>query len=322
MGRWADGQWGAGFRPTVRLGACLLLLGCGAPSIAPTPAGPDPALQARLEALVRGFRGDVGIYVRHLRTGQTAAIRSDELFPTASMIKVPIMLATFDAIEHGRLGFLQQLTYTDSLAYEDEDDLLATVRDSTPIALGKVAMLMLTLSDNTASLWLQHLAGTGAVINQWLASHGFDSTRVNSRTPGREEARRQYGWGQTTPREMAELLVRIREQRAVSPAADQEMYRFLTRSYWTGYALSGIPPWVQAASKQGAVQRSRSEVVLVNAPSGDYVFCIITKQQQDEGWESSNEGWVLIRKVSGEIWNYFEPGQPWKPAEGAEKYKP
>jgi beta-lactamase class A len=279
-------------------------------------------LQARLEGLVRGFRGDVGIFVRHLRTGQSAAIRADELFPTASMIKVPIMLATFDAIEHGRLTFLQQLTYTDSLAYEDEEDLLATVRDSTQVALGKVALLMLTLSDNTASLWLQHLAGTGVAINEWLTAHGFDSTRVNSRTPGREEARRQFGWGQTTPREMAGLLVRIREQRAVSPAADQEMYRFLTRSYWTGYALSGIPPWVQAASKQGAVRRSRSEVVLVNAPSGDYVFCVITKNQEDESWESPNKGWELIRKVAGEIWNYFEPGHRWIPADGAEKFKP
>jgi beta-lactamase class A len=279
-------------------------------------------LQARLEGLVRGFRGDIGIYVRHLRTGQSAAIRADELFPTASMIKVPIMLATFDAIEHGRLTFLQQLTYTDSLAYEDEEDLLATVRDSTQVALGKVALLMLTLSDNTASLWLQHLAGTGVAINEWLTAHGFDSTRVNSRTPGREEARRQFGWGQTTPREMAGLLVRIREQRAVSPAADQEMYRFLTRSYWTGYALSGIPPWVQAASKQGAVRRSRSEVVLVNAPSGDYVFCVITKNQEDESWESPNKGWELIRKVAGEIWNYFEPGHRWIPADGAEKFKP
>jgi beta-lactamase class A len=322
--RIGKGRRGLSDCPTVRLTASLLLLACGRPAAVPppTPAGPDPALQARLEELVRGFRGDVGIYVRNLRTGQSAAIRADELFPTASMIKVPIMLATFDAIEHGRLTFLQKLTYTDSLAYEDEEDLLATVRDSTQLALGKVAMLMLTLSDNTASLWLQHLAGTGVAINEWLAAHGFDSTRVNSRTPGREEARSQHGWGQTTPREMAELLVRIREQRAVSPAADQEMYRFLTRSYWTAEALSSIPPWVQAASKQGAVMRSRSEVVLVNAPSGDYVFCIITKNQQDESWEPPNEGWVLIRRVSGELWNYFEPNQRWAPPEGVEKYKP
>ena len=183
-------------------------------------------------------------------------------------------------------------------------------------------MLMITTSDNTAALWLQSLAGTGTVINQWLADHGFDSTRVNSRTPGREASRATYGWGQTTPREIARLLVMIREGRAVSPAASQEMYRILTRIYWNGVALSQLPPWVQAASKQGAVDHSRSEVVLVNAPSGDYVFSIITKNQEDDSWAPDNAGWVLIRRLSALLWQYFEPHHPWSPAPGAERFKP
>jgi beta-lactamase class A len=302
------------------------LLGCaGAPaSLTAPPAAPKPdaTLQALLDQAVQGFHGDVGVYVRNLRTGETAAIRADELFPTASMIKVPILLATFQAMENGGLAFSQKLTYTDSLAYSDEDDLLALVQDSSSLELAKVAMLMITMSDNTASLWLQSLAGTGVVINQWLAAHGFDSTRVNSRTPGREANRSQYGWGQTTPREMATLLVRIRAQQAVSPAADQQMYRMLTRIYWNGEALSQLPPWVQAASKQGAVDRSRSEVVLVNAPAGDYVFCVITKNQVDQSYEASNEGYVLLRTISALLWKYFEPGTPWSPAPGAARFTP
>jgi beta-lactamase class A len=100
------------------------------------------------------------------------------------------------------------------------------------------------------------------------------------------------------------------------------MYRHLTRSYFTGEALAPLPPWVQVASKIGAVNRSRSEVALVNAPSGDYVFCIITRNQSDESWQLGNEGWELIRNVSAFLWNHFEPGHPWTPAAGAERYKP
>lgn len=304
----------------------LLLAGCAparpALTAAPASPAPDATLQARLEQAVQGFHGDVGVYVRNLRTGQTAAIRADELFPTASMIKVPILLATFQAMEDGGLSFQQKLLYTDSLAYAEEDDLLARVQDSSTVELAAVAMLMITMSDNTAALWLQSQAGTGVVINQWLATHGFDSTRVNSRTPGRQDNWKQYGWGQTTPREMAGLLVRIREQQAVSPAADQQMYRMLTRIYWNGEALSQIPPWVQAASKQGAVNQSRSEVVLVNAPAGDYVFCVITKNQEDQSWEASNEGYVLLRTISALLWKSFEPDTPWTPAPGAARFTP
>jgi beta-lactamase class A len=287
---------------------------------APAPTRTDPELQRRLEELAGTVRGVVGIYVRHLRTGRTAAVNPDEAFPTASMIKVPILVGTFDAIEHGRLDFNQSLIYTDSLLYEGHD-LVGALRDSATIPLAQAALLMITTSDNTASLWLQGLVG-GAAINRWLAANGFDSTRVNSRVPGREEARSRYGWGQTTPREMAELLVTIREGRAVSRAASEEMYRHLTRIYWTGEALSRIPPWVQAASKQGAVDRSRSEVVLVNAPSGDYVFAVLTREQVDERWEDDNEGYVLIRAVSALLWRTFEPGHPWSPAPGAERFKP
>ncbi len=308
-------------RRTLALAAIAVLLPAAAATAQAPAARPDTVLQRRLAAAVAGFRGTVGVYVRHLPSGRTAAVRADELFPTASMIKVPILVGTFDAIERGALSYRQELTYTDSLRYPGED-LVGALADSATLSLSKLALLMITTSDNTAALWLQHLAGTGTAINAWLDAHGFRATRVNSRTPGREADRERLGWGQTTPREMAELLVMIREGRAVSRAASEEMYRHLTRIHWTGEALSQLPPWVQAASKQGAVNRSRSEVVLVNAPSGDYVVCVITKEQVDEGWEPSNEGYVLLRRVSALLWEHFEPAHPWRPAEGAERFKP
>jgi beta-lactamase class A len=172
----------------------------------------DRTLERELRALITGVRGDVGVYVRHLRTNRGVAIRSDELFPTASLIKVPIMLAVHDAVARGQLHYSDTLMWRDSLRYGAEDDLFNHLRDSSRIALPVIQLLSITTSDNAASLWLQGLVG-GAAINTWLARNGFDSTRVNSRTAGREEARRISGWGQTTPREMAELLVRIRERR-------------------------------------------------------------------------------------------------------------
>jgi beta-lactamase class A len=286
----------------------------------PESPHPDPDLQRQLETLAGEVRGVVGIYVRNLRTGQTAGVRADEAFPTASMIKVPILVGTFDAVAKGKLSFDQPLIYTDSLLYEGHD-LIGALEDSATVPLAKLALLMITTSDNTASLWLQGLVG-GATINEWLGEHGFDSTRVNSRVPGREDARSRYGWGQTTPREIAELLLMIRQEKAVSPAASQEMYRHLTRIYWNAQALSQIPPYVQAASKQGAVDQSKSEVVLVNGPSGDYVFSVITKEQEDQRWMEDNEGYVLIRKVSALLWKTFEPEHPWSPAPGVEKFKP
>lgn len=280
----------------------------------------DAKLQAKLEALTKSVRGDVGIYVRHLKSGRTAAIRADELFPTASMIKVPILLGTFDAINKGRFTFQQMLTYRDSLRYQ-YDDSLSVPRDGAQIPISRLTLQMITESNNTSSLWLQGLVRADT-INAWLHDHGLDSTRVNSRVAGREGDRTKFGWGQTTPREMAGLLVMIREGRAVSVASSEEMYRHLTRIYWNGQALSQLPPWVQAASKQGMVDKARSEVVLVNAPSGDYVFCVTTKNQQDESYGETNEGYALIRAVSALLWKEFEPKHPYTPDAAARQLKP
>jgi beta-lactamase class A len=279
----------------------------------------DKKLRAKLEDVVRDFKGTVGIYVRNLKTGATVTINADTIFPTASMVKVPITIGMLDKIEKGEIDYHTILTYKDSLLYEGED-LLGSFKDGEKISLSKVLMLMITTSDNTASLWCQSLAGTGVIINRLMEEQGLKHTRVNSRTPGRETARAKYGWGQTSPREMAELVVRIREGKVISARASERIYRNMTNIYWDSEALSQIPPWVQVASKQGAVDRSRSEVLLVNAPHGDYVFCVITKNQQDTSWTPQNEGFVLLRNVSRVLWNYFEPDSQWKPAPRMEEW--
>ncbi|HEX9939454.1 MAG TPA: serine hydrolase [Longimicrobium sp.] len=283
------------------------------------PAGPpartDRALQAKLDALVQGFHGDVGIYVRNLRTGASAEIRADSVFPTASMIKVPILLTLYDQVEQGKLKLDARVAYPDTLNYRygEATDVVGYMVAGDTLPLSELAFLMLTVSDNFASLWIQALVGGGAEVNRWMEAHGFRHTRVNSRTQGREAARSAYGWGQTTPREIAEALVMIRQGRAVTPRADEAMYRMLTNSYWKNEALSQIPPTVQAASKQGFVDRSRSEVLLVNAPSGDYVVAVITKNQTDTSYEADNEGWRLIRAVSRTVYQHFNPSDRWRP---------
>jgi beta-lactamase class A len=280
----------------------------------------DNQLEKKLTALLKDFKGVAGVYVHHLKKNTQAAVHADTVFPTASMVKVPILVGIMDKLEKGELHYHQSLTYTDSLLYAGED-ILGSFKSGEKIELSKVMMLMLTTSDNTASLWLQSLAGTGTRINALMDSLGLPNTRVNSRTPGREANRGMYGWGQTTPREMATLMEKIFRAQVISPAACERMLRHLKRNYWDQEGISQLPPAVNTFTKNGAVNASRSEVMLVNAPHGDYVFCIITKNQADQSWKNSNEGFVLLRRVTKLLWQYFEPKYPWEPAPGMEKYQ-
>lgn len=276
----------------------------------------DKKLYSKLTEAIQGFNGDVGIYIKVLKTGKIVAINADTVFPTASIVKVPILVGVMDKIEKGELNYDSAHIYRDSLLYEGED-ILGSLKDGEKILLKKIMMLMLTTSDNTASLWLQKLAGTGTRINEILAGYGFVNTRVNSRTPGRENNRSIYGWGQTTPKEIGTLFEMIYQNKIFSPATCDRMMRTLGRNYWDeNEAISQIPPYVEVFSKNGCVNAVRSEVLLVNAPHNPYIFCIFTKNNKDTSWKYENEAWSLARKTSKLVWDYFEPKDKWeKPAE-------
>lgn len=278
----------------------------------------DKKLTRQLQELVVGFNGQVGIHVENLKTGKTASINPDTLFPTASMIKVTIQCGLLDKIEKGELRYNQKLVYNDSLLYPGVD-ILGSFKNNDTIQLSKVYLLMITMSDNTASVWLQQLVG-GEYINNWLQENGFINTRVNSRVADRDSMRNIYGWGVTTPREMSRLFTMIARGKAVSEAASERMIRNMSRIYWDETALSLIPPYIHTISKQGALNESRSETVLVYAPHGDYVFSVITKNNKDQRWTPDNEADVLIKKLSALLWRHFEPKNKWQPPRGIEKY--
>ena len=250
----------------------------------------------------------MGFYFLHLDRGIDFGINENKIFPSASLIKIPIMVQIFNRVENDNLNLDSLLFYDSSLInYKYKgDDSIARFKENETISINKLLTHMITFSDNHASLWLQIIAGGGIKINEILDKYNFTKTKVNSRTLNREDQYLQYGWGQTTPKEMSKLMIEIKNGNIVSKKSSDEMYRHLTRIYWDDEALSQIPNHIQVASKQGAINKSRSEVVLVNSPSGDYVFCIITNNQSDESWSFENEGFVLIRKISRLLWNYYQ----------------
>ena len=265
----------------------------------------DKKLQRQVEEVIRGFGGNIGVYIKNLANGKIVSVNADTVFPTASIVKMPILIGVMDKLHRGELRYQQELVYKDSLLYEGVD-ILGSVKNNEKIELGKVMMLMLTMSDNTASLWLQSLAGKGTRINELLDSLGFRVTRVNSRTPGRENNRSQYGWGQTSPREMATLLEMIVNGEVISAESSAWMLRLLSRNFWDENAISAIPADVFVASKNGAVNESRSEVLFVNGRGARYIFSIFTKNNKDQSWKENNEAWVLTRKLSKLVWEHFQ----------------
>jgi len=107
----------------------------------------DKKLEGKISKAIKGFHGDIGVYVRDLKTGKIVTVSADTIFPTASIVKVPILIGVMDKMSRGELDYDSPFVYKDSLLYEGED-ILGSFKSGEKILLKKIIMLMLTTSDN------------------------------------------------------------------------------------------------------------------------------------------------------------------------------
>jgi beta-lactamase class A len=272
----------------------------------------DKKLKELLQNATQDFQGDIGIYVHHLKKNTQVSIKADTVFPTASIVKIPILVGVFQKIANGELKLGQEFKYDAKRIYGGSG-LMQFYKDSAQTDLSTMISLMLTYSDNVTSIWLQELSGGGLAINQLMDNYGLLNTKVNSRTEGRKEIWEKYGWGQTTPKEMAQLFKLIRQGKVIDARHSDKMYRYLKNQYYNGRSLSQFPSEINTIAKTGSVDAARGEVVLVNAPGGDFVFCVLTKNNKDLSWNNQNEAEVLTRKIANIIWNHYEPKHKFSP---------
>ena len=69
----------------------------------------DENLDARVRAETKPFKGRVSIYAKNLETGATYSLNGDDRVPTASTIKLAIMVEVFARVAEGRAKWSDQI---------------------------------------------------------------------------------------------------------------------------------------------------------------------------------------------------------------------
>lgn len=280
------------------------------------------SLSSRVEEAVATLRGTMGVAAKNLTTGETVFVNADTAFPTASVIKVGVMVEVFHQIAEGRLHREDTLTLDDG-AKVDGSGVLQRLHGGLVLTVGDLLDLMMTVSDNTATNLLIGRVGT-ANVDRRLASYGLVRTKLFRPTfrDGHPdvfpEEEKEFGLGVATPREMALLMELIAQGKVVGRAASDAMIAIMAEQAFRTMIPRALPETddVVIADKPGwdtekhpdaaGVKRHvRGDVAIVTTPRGRYVIAIFARQIQDTRWGPDNEAVVLAGRVSRMIYDAF-----------------
>ena len=266
---------------------------------ATTPQRGDTiTLRRTLDTLAASHRGVVGYAVRNIDTGERLDRRGDETFPTASLIKVAILVTVMDLVEQKKLSLDDPLTVL-AIDQVPGSGVLQYFKPGATLTVGDAAWLMMGLSDNTATnLLLDRII----IRRVWekMEALGLPHTKVHSKSFLRiasvaMDSSVKYGFGVTTPNEMAMLFELIARGKAVSPAADSLMLRMLETGDNPALLLR-FATGVRAAHKWGGTDQVRTDCALFFL-RGRVVACVMTKENEDKSWRVDNEAQVLIARM-------------------------
>lgn len=260
------------------------------------------ALHRQLDAIAAAHHGVLGYSVSNLDTGEHLELRGDETFPTASLIKVPILVTLYDLAAQHKLSLDEPVAVLD-IDHVPGSGVLQFMHPGLTLTLHDAASLMIILSDNTATNVLLDKTSIRGVW-QKMESLGLMHTKVHSKTFLRStsvamDSSVKYGLGVSTPNEMAHLFALLADGKAVNPAADSSMLAVLDNNA-DGDQMQRYVEGVRVAHKTGSTDSVRTECALFRLQSR-VVACGFTKQNADTRYLPDNEAQVNLGKIGAAV---------------------
>ena len=275
------------------------IAGVGAAALWPRRASAQSFEDLVREAIGR-IPATVGVYGRTMAGGAPLiAYNAGVSFPSASTIKVLIMLTAFRLAEHDPSVMRDVITFRNR-DYMGGSEFLAHAYDGERFSVHQLIVPMIQVSDNSAA-------------NILITHFGFDAINATARHAGmRHTALRRHFLdtaailrhhdNRTTPQDMAQLLYQIERgtregiQTVASPASCRAMIKIMLGQTDRDKIPAGIPRGVAVANKTGELTGTRADVAIVD-PFGmsPYVLAVYTKELND--WNGGAHGIANISRL-------------------------
>jgi beta-lactamase class A len=255
-------------------------------------------LQSLIATLERESGGRLAFACHDLQSDRRFGHRAAEPVPTASVIKLPILVHVALAVAEGELSWGGELALSDGVKVPGTG-ILKQLSAGLPLSVRDLCVLMTALSDNTATNMLLDLMGIPA-INQRMAALGYQRTRLLRRafTPD-TPASRPYGLGVTTADEMADLLARIARRELGDAAAADTVLELLAMQQDRAAIPRLLPQGWAFAGKSGSNEDLRNDVGLLTSPDGRrFALAVFCTDLPSVDWSVENAGLLAIARLA------------------------
>ncbi len=269
------------------------------------PSNVSLALEEKIQPLAQRHDGDVAIGIRVFKGQEEIGSywhNPDQPMPTASLIKIPVMVEVFRQIEAGDI----QSDETTMLREEDKVPgsgiLTEHFSAGSSLRLGDLVRLMIRYSDNTATNLLIESIGLESTTRT-MQKLGCPATQLHSQVYRRSTSMapkrsQQFGLGSTTAREMVTLLTRLHQGQLVSPAASKQMLEHLRNCEDRSKLGRYLPADVGLANKSGAISRVRTDAGILTTDGFSVAICVLTANNADQSWGDGNQAEILCGRVA------------------------
>jgi beta-lactamase class A len=265
----------------------LLLVTALGLDLLPSPADSQPQhrdilrskLERELRQIAESFSGVMGIQFVDLTDGTRVGVNEQLVFPQGSSIKIPVLIELFRQAE-GRPGILRERQRVTAATRTGGSGVIGQFADGTSeLSNEDLAVLMIVLSDNTATNLLIDAVGMDAV-NRTMASLGAPQTKLR-RKMIRPDASARGEENVSTAREAADLMVRIaRCDLPVSRESCGRLRRILEMPK-SDAVRRAVPADVAVASKPGGIEGVAAIWAIVAVSDRPFVLTAMTNYGGD-----------------------------------------
>lgn len=284
--------------------AFLLYLGLFLPCMALAVSAQTPAkelLRQKTEKQLRGVLesspGLTGLVAVDLTSGEKIAFNADIAFPQASAIKIPILMEVFKQAHQGKFALSDVLTVK-SENLVGGTGILKDLVDPAPFSIQNLCLLMITLSDNSATNTLIDLVGLSN-INASLQAMGLKQTRVQ-RKMIRSDASGRGEENIASPAEAVLILQMLYKREFIDKATSEDILSFLRKTDRRDSRLAaGIPAEVPIAFKPGVLNGVSTEWAIVMLPERPYAVAVM------ESYKVKGQAEDVIEKLSVILYQHF-----------------